>query len=267
MKNKTIVICTTIFILSLIVGIFAPLIAPHNPYLVDVEQKFLEASQTYLLGTDHLGRCIFSRILYGLRSTLILSLCVSLVSMALGLVIGITIALSNRWIEMGAVKFFDILNSFPRIITVLIIINILGPSSFSLGLAIASTKWILYAKIARNLTKVLKEKEFVLASYLLGTNRLKIIIFELIPNIFPKIISVFTIDFGNIVLSIAGYSFLGFGAKPPHAELGMMLNEGRSYIYSNFNIMLWPGVVIFLLVFNINILGDKLNYKLEDIKD
>ncbi|MGL5052282.1 MAG: ABC transporter permease [Cetobacterium sp.] len=267
MKNKTILLCSLILIFFFTIGLFANIIAPHDPYLIDIEKKFLKASLIYPFGTDHLGRCFFSRIVYGLRSTILTSFIVSIISMFLGLIIGIGTGFSNKWIDMIITKFIDIFNSFPRIIFILIVISTFKASSFSLGLAIILTKWILYAKISRNLTKVIKEKEFILSSNLLGTNKFKIILFQILPNILPQIISIFTIDFGNVILSLAGYSFLGFGAKPPNAELGMMLNEGRTYIYNNPNLIFWPGLIISCFVLNLNILGDKLNEKIESLKE
>lgn len=265
-KMRKLNISIMIIILFLLISIFSKQLAPNDPTLVNLNLQFLPFSSKYILGTDHLGRCIFSRILIGMRVTFLSSLLVIIVSIFSGVVIGIFSGLSNKNIDIFILRIIDIVDALPSIIIILIIISILGNGMLSLVIGLYTSYLTIYVRLARNLTKKIKEQEFILVAQIMGFSKMKIIFLEVLPNIFHNFIIVGTNDFAKVILSISGYSFLGFGVKSPSSELGMMISEAKDYIYTKPDLIFYPGIVIFLMVLNINILGEKLKKKYENDK-
>lgn len=181
----------------------------------------------------------------------------------LGMAFGIIIGVSNRYVEEILLRFTDIFDSFPSIVIVLIVTSIFGGSAYSLGFALFLTSWTNYTRVSRNLTKELLTKEFIMISKLLDKKRYRIILEDLLPNVFPKVLIMASNSFAGVVLSLAGYSFLGFGVRAPYSELGMMVSEGKDYIYTRPEMIAVPGIIIFFMVICINIFGENIKKKYE----
>lgn len=230
-----------------------------------MEEKLLDINN--ILGTDHLGREIFPRLVEGTQVTFFTSLLIVVISAIFGMVLGVLAGSSRGWLDEFITRVTDLVDSFPSIIVVLIMVSILGSGVIPLGISLFLVGWTNYSRVARVLTKELMSKEFVLSSKLLGKAEFEIVFKDILPNIFPQILIVAFNNFAGVILSLASYSFLGFGVKPPGAELGMMINEGRDYIYSRPEMMIAPGVTIFTLVLVINILGRGLKNRYEKSKD
>lgn len=248
------------------ISIFARILLPHNPFTVNLEEKLLSPSLTYFFGTDYLGRDIFSRVILGTQITFLTSLIVALLSTWFGMILGIFSSVYSGCLEKVVIRVIDLLDSFPSIIIVLMVTSFWGSNIISLGFALFLVGWTSYARVARTLTRECTTKEFVLYSKVLGKSNIEIIFRDIIPNIFSNILIISMNNFAGVILSLAGYSFLGFGMKPPGAELGMMINEGREYMNSRPEMMIVPGVMIFIMVIAINALGGKIKERYEQIR-
>ena len=244
-------------------GAFAPLAAPHDPFDMDLTRKLQDPSREFLMGTDHMGRCIFSRILYAARATLGYSVVCTATAAALGITLGMIAGYVGGALDAVIMRICDVLYGFPSLALTLVIISFLGPGMFNVVIAQLLLQWLWYARVTRNLTQSERKRNYVAAATLCGSSPFKIIFTHLLPNILPQMLAIITVDFGHTILSISGYSFLGLGVQPPNPEWGAMINEGRRYINSAPLMMFWPGMMILLTVVCMNILGDHIRDALD----
>ena len=242
--------------------LLAPVLAPWDPNKADPTVKFAEMSASHWLGTDYLGRDIFSRVLWGGRRTMGYAALVTAVSAVFGTGLGMLSGFLGDAFDSVIMKGSDILRSFPGIVLVLIVVSVQGVGIGSVCLAMLLTRWIWYARMARNLTRAEMGRTSVLASRLAGSGWVKILRRHIFTAILPEMLPVLSLDFGGALLAISGYSFLGLGILPPEAEWGMMINDGRNYM-EHPGMMLWPGACVVLIVITVNLLGDRLRDKLE----
>ncbi|MBS6196702.1 MAG: ABC transporter permease subunit [Clostridiales bacterium] len=259
-QKKSAWICIGFLALLAVAGVFAPFAAPHDPTEADLMQKFLSPSLEFPMGTDHMGRCIFSRIIYGIRPTLGFAVLASSISAVCGIFIGIFSGYIGGITDKFIMRVCDILYAFPSLVLSLVIVSILGTGIRNIVLAMVLVQWVWYARVARNLTRSEKEKTYILASRLSASSIWKIVRSNIFPNIMPQMIAIVTIDFGQMILAISGFSFLGLGVKAPNPEWGMMISDGRVFMHSNPMLMFWPGVMILIS----NILGDMLRDFLDE---
>ncbi len=225
---------------------------------MDVARKFLPPSGEFPLGTDHLGRDVFARIVYGARlsigTTLVASVAISLLGVLVGLAAGWFGGLTDTLIS----RVVDILLAFPTFLLALAVTAILGPGLRNVLIAIILAWWASYARIVRSAVLAERDKPYIEAARAVGSPSGRILTRHLLPNIVAPIVVLTTLDLGAVLLSLSGFSFLGLGVKPPAAEWGSMLSEGRTYLSRAPNMMLFPGAAIFLMVLGFNLLGDGL---------
>lgn len=254
-QNKT-RIGLGIVILFVCLALLAPILAPHDPTLVDVSLKLKNPSWSYPLGTDQLGRCVLSRLLWGSRLSLMYSLTVLAFTLIIGIPIGILSGyLGKRW-DTALMRVTDIFLALPSFIVILAIAGTLGASGKNLVLAMSLSYWAHYARVSRALTLKIKGESYFQALKAGGLSNTRIIIKHILRNIMPSIIALATVELGSIILAIAGYSFIGMGVQPPNPEWGIMLNDSRPFIQTFPQLMLYPGITIMLIVFGVNILGE-----------
>lgn len=253
-----------ILLLLSLLCILAPALAPHDPNLADPLSKFAGISGEHPMGTDYLGRDILSRVLWGGRYTIGYALAVTAVSACAGTCIGMVCGMAGGIADSLVMKGSDVLRAFPGIVLVLIMVSILGVGIENVCLAMLMVRWIWYARVARNLAREELARTSIMASRLAGSGWFKILRRNIFPAILPQMLSVLSIDFGNALLSISGYSFLGLGILPPDPEWGMMISDGRSYM-EHPGMMFWPGICVLTVVICANLLGDKLRDSLEEI--
>lgn len=254
-QNKT-RIGLGILILFVCLALLAPILAPHDPTLVDVSLKLKNPSWAYPLGTDQLGRCVLSRLLWGSRLSLMYSLTVLAFTLIIGIPIGILSGyLGKRW-DTALMRITDIFLALPNFIVILAIAGTLGPSGKNLVLAMSLSYWAQYARVSRALTLKIKGESYFQALKAGGLSNARIIFKHILRNIMPSIIALATVELGSIILAIAGYSFIGMGVQPPNPEWGIMLNDSRAFIQTFPQLMLYPGITIMLIVFGVNILGE-----------
>jgi nickel ABC transporter permease subunit NikC len=258
LKDRLAVIGLLIVTLIVAAGLLAPLLAPHDPLAVAIENRLAAPSRAYPLGTDFLGRCILSRLLYGTRVTLSTAtlslLSIVLISIPVGLISGYR----GGWLDNLLMRIVDVFLAFPYMILSLVIAGMLGPGLTNVMLSVAAVWWVTYARVVRGIVLSLKEKEFVMAARASGTPEFLIIIRHILPNALSVIVVLGTLDMGKLILIISGLSFLGLGAQPPTPEWGQMLNEGRPYLQLEPQIMIFPGLAIMMTVMGFNLLGDAL---------
>ncbi len=256
MRQRKTQIGLAIAILFVLVAIFAPLIAPNNPTLVDVTVKLQNPSFKYPFGTDQLGRCVFSRIVCGSRNSLFYSFTVLAITLIVGLPVGMIAGyVGGKW-DTAIMRVIDIFLAMPSFIIVLAIAGSFGTSGRNLILAMSMSYWANYARVSRALTLKIKGESYFQALKAGGLSNVRIIFKHVLRNIMPSIIALATVEIGSIILSIAGYSFIGLGVKPPTPEWGIMLSESKPFIQTFPQLMMYPGLTIMLIVFGVNMLGE-----------
>lgn len=256
MRQRKTQIGLAIAILFILVAIFAPLIAPNNPTLVDVTVKLQNPSFKYPFGTDQLGRCVFSRIVCGSRYSLFYSFTVLVITLIVGLPVGMIAGyVGGKW-DTVIMRVIDIFLAMPSFIIVLAIAGSFGTSGRNLILAMSMSYWANYARVSRALTLKIKGESYFQALKAGGLSNVRIIFKHVLRNIMPSIIALATVEIGSIILSIAGYSFIGLGVQVPNPEWGIMLSESKPFIQTFPQLMMYPGLTIMLIVFGVNMLGE-----------
>ena len=256
MRQRKTQIGLAIAILFILVAIFAPLIAPNNPTLVDVTVKLQNPSLKYPFGTDQLGRCVFSRIVCGSRYSLFYSFTVLAITLIVGLPVGMIAGyVGGKW-DTAIMRVIDIFLAMPSFIIVLAIAGSFGTSGRNLILAMSMSYWANYARVSRALTLKIKGESYFQALKAGGLSNVRIIFKHVLRNIMPSIIALATVEIGSIILSIAGDSFIGLGVQAPNPEWGIMLSESKPFIQTFPQLMMYPGLTIMLIVFGVNMLGE-----------
>ncbi|MFM9279853.1 nickel transporter permease [Paenibacillus jiagnxiensis] len=244
--------------LWLMLAIFAPLLAPHDPLATDFTKVLQPPDRQYPLGTDQLGRCVLSRVLYGARTSLLMTFVLVVVVAAIGVTIGVLAGYAGKWVDSVFMRLADTLMAFPGIIFAIAVAGMLGPGLIHTVVALSVVWWAKYARMVRSLVIQHKQKEYITAAALGGARPVRILARYILPNVLPPLIVMAMMDIGGMLLSISGLSFLGLGAQPPEPEWGALLNEGRRYMQTAPWLLIYPGLAIFCTVMIFNLLGDSL---------
>ena len=263
MTHKLMMISIMIISFLTVLALFAPFLAPNDPNLIDIVQKLQGPSSQFPLGTDHLGRCILSRLIYGTRTSLGTAFLVMGLMMIISIPLGIYAGFIGGKVDYLFMRMCDILMAFPSFLLSLALIGILGPSLGNLILAMVLVQWVFYARVIRGMVLSVKEQNFVLAAKICGTPRGIIIIKHILPAIISQVVVLIFMDIGGVILAISGLSFLGLGIQPPEAEWGMMINDSKPFFRETPSLMLYPGLMIFIVVFAFNLFGEALRDALD----
>ena len=242
----------------LLAGLLAPWLPLDDPTEIDLPERLHSPSPEHLLGTDHLGRDTFSRIIHGARTTLLAAAATLVLSMTIALTVGIVSGYHGGWPDTALMGVVDVLLAFPSLILALAVAGALGPGLFNVLLAAGAVWWVGHARIIRGVTLGARQMEYVAAARAVGASNLRIILRHIAPNILGPIVVIASLDIGWIILGIAGLSFLGLGAQPPTPEWGAMLNDARPHLQTAPRLLLLPGASIFVAVLGFNLLGDGL---------
>jgi peptide/nickel transport system permease protein len=243
-------------------GVGAPAVAPRDPVEQDIINRltppaFLDGGSTQnLLGTDHLGRDVLSRLIYGARVGVLVGVTTVLFSGTLGLAIGLIAGYLGGMADMLLMRLLDIQLSMPFMLLSLAIIGVLGPSLINIVIVLAITGWVVYARVIRAEVLSLRAREFVIASRALGGSTVRTILRHLLPNVVPFLIVIATLEVGRVMLLESALSFLGLGVRPPTPSWGAMLAEGRIYLGTAWWLATFPGLAISVTVLSLNIVGD-----------
>lgn len=258
-KYKSFCFFAALALLIILAAVFAPVVtggvSPTDAVLKDALQA---PSAKHIFGTDKLGRDIFTRVIYGARTSLTASFSVVLIIFALGTVLGVLAGYFGGWTDTIIMRIADMMVSFPGMVFAMAIAGILGASVRNAVIAVSLVSWTKYARLARSLVLKIRNRDYVAAAVVTGSKTPYILAKYMIPNVIPTLIITAATDIGGMMLELAGLSFLGFGAKAPTPEWGLMLNEGRQFIQNAPWMMIYPGAAIFVVVVVFNLLGDAL---------
>jgi peptide/nickel transport system permease protein len=247
----------------------APLISPFDPLAQDISQRLKEPGwqdaqgQVHPLGTDHLGRDILARIIYGARVALLVGLSAVLISGVLGMVIGLVSGYFGGRIDDVFMRLADVQLAFPFILLAIAVIGVLGPSLRNIIIVIGVSSWVVYARVVRGEVLSVREREFVQAAVALGSRDGRVLFRHVLPNAFTPWLVVATLDMARVIVIESALSFLALGVQPPTPTWGGMLADGRVYLSTSWWLATFPGLAILVTVLGINLFGDGLRDTLD----
>lgn len=248
--------CLATLIIIFLMGIFAPWIVPHDPTLTNIRIKYHAMSWAYPLGTDNLGRCVFSRLIYGIRTTIFYAFFAMLLTIFLGAVLGLIAGYFRGKVDSIIMRFCDMMLSFPEVVMILALVGILGPGINHIILAIVVVKWAWYARMVRGAVIQYTHQNYVRYAQIIGIKPWRILHRHILPMTATDMIILASTNIGAVILTISALSFLGLGVQPPTPEWGSMLNTAKTVMLSHPEQMLPAGLMITLVVVAFNGLGD-----------
>ena len=258
LRHKSAVIGASIILFFVIVAIFAPLIATHDPRDADIMARLKGWSKEHYFGTDKVGRDIFSRIVYGSQISIKIGLFAMTFSVSIGTLLGTIAGYYGGRLDNGIMRVMDIMLAMPSILLAMVIVTILGQNLTNAIIAVSIVYIPQYARILRASVLKIREQEYVMSAKVIGASDLRIIMTAVLPNCLAPLIVQATLGMGGAILDAAGLSFLGLGAEVGEPEWGAMLNENRALIRRAPWTVMTPGIAIFLIVLGFNLLGDAL---------
>ncbi len=257
-KNPSFTVFALLALAIVLVAILAPFIATHDPYEAVLADAVQAPSAEHWFGTDKMGRDLFSRVIYGARTSLSAALILVAIIVVVGTLLGIIAGYFGGIVDAVIMRISDMMISFPGMVLAIAVAGILGANIRNAIIAISIVSWTKYARLSRSLVLKIRNRDYIAAAQLTGSKTGYILTKHMPPNVLPTILITGATDIGSMMLEIAGLSFLGFGAQSPTAEWGLMLNEGRAYMTAAPWLMIFPGLAIFITVVIFNLLGDSL---------
>jgi dipeptide transport system permease protein len=268
-RNKGAVIGLFIFLVILVVAVFAPFVAPHNPSVQNRELLLLPplfqegGTWGHILGTDAVGRDILSRLIYGARFSLFIGLVVVTLSVVSGVLIGLVAGYFRGKVDTFIMRIMDIILAFPSLLLALVLVAVLGPGLLNAMIAISLVNQPHFVRLTRAAVMAEKSKDYVVGSKVAGAGTLRLMFLTILPNCLAPLIVQATLAFSAVILDAAALGFLGMGAQPPTPEWGTMLAEAREFIQRAWWVVTFPGLAILITVLAINLMGDGLRDALD----
>jgi peptide/nickel transport system permease protein len=262
-SRRIVIFGTVVILLVILTAFFAPLLAPYDPYDQDLSSSLAQPSNQHLLGTDALGRDTLSRLIFGSRNSLMVGVVALAIAAAIGITLGLIAGYTGGWAYTIIMRLVDSLMCFPMIVLALVIATLLGGGMKNVMIALGISMLPGYARLMCAQVLSVRENDYVLAARASGAENIRIMLKHVLPNCFPPLIVLMTMQIGGAILAEAGLSFLGVGIEPPAAAWGLMVNDGRVYLLSNPLLSFAPGLAIMLVVFGFNMLGDGLRDALD----
>lgn len=259
LRNKLSIVGLSIIVALIIIAILAPILAPYPGQALgepNLKERLQPPSRLHPFGTDHLGRDILSRVIYGARTSLIVGFSVVLLALLIGLPLGLIAGYFGGKADLIIMRITDIFLAFPPLLLALLIATTLGRGMLNAILALAISWWPWYTRLARGMAISVKERPYVEASKAMGISDWKIMIRHVLPNSLSPLIVQATMDMGSAILEAAALSFLGLGVQPPTPDWGLMVSEGKDYFLNYWWYPVFPGLAIFITVMAFNLLGD-----------
>jgi peptide/nickel transport system permease protein len=261
--RKLAVIGLVIIVLVVLTAIFAPLLAPYDPYKMDLPHKLEHPSRQHLLGTDTLGRDTLSRVIYGSRTSLMVGLFAISIAALIGQPLGLIAAFFGGTTHAIIMRLIDALMSVPMLLSALIIGSLLGGGLRNIIIALGIGMIAVHARIMCGQALTIMQNDYIAAAKSIGASNMRIMFFHLLPNSFPPLLVQVTMEMGMCILAEAGLSFLGLGIAPPGAAWGGMINDGYAYLMTHPVLSFAPGFAVMLVVFAFNMAGDGLRDALD----
>lgn len=264
-KNKQILFGLTVIIIMYSAAVFAPAISTHDPNEIHLEpaKRLLPPSKEHLLGTDDLGRDLFSRMVYGARISLSVGFIAVLIMLVIGVVLGVIAGYYGGWVDLTIMRLIEVMLCFPSFYLILMILAFLGPSIVYVMFVIGATSWMGLARLVRAEFLSLREREFVIAAEALGASDARIAFGHILPNALAPVFVSATLSIGGAILLESGLSFLGLGVQIPTPSWGNIISAGRFYIDSAWWLTLFPGLAILATVLSFYLVGDGLRTLLD----
>ncbi|HEX3176344.1 MAG TPA: ABC transporter permease [Methylomirabilota bacterium] len=268
-RRRTALLGAVVVAVVLVTAIAAPLVSPFDPLVQDIGERLKApgwrdaAGHAHPLGTDHLGRDILARIVYGARPALLVGFAAVAISGVLGMLAGLLAGYFGGRVDDVLMRLADIQLAFPFILLAIAVIGVLGPSLTTIICVIGVSSWVVYARIVRGAALSLREREFVQAAQALGAGDARILVRHVLPNVFTPWLVVATLDMARVIVIESALSFLGLGVQPPAPTWGGMLADGRVYISTAWWLATFPGLAILVTVLGINLFGDGLRDTLD----
>ncbi|WP_242220430.1 ABC transporter permease subunit [Shinella zoogloeoides] len=268
-RNKGAVIGLAVFLVILVLAVFAPFVAPHDPSIQNREVLLLPpafsagGNWSYLLGTDAVGRDILSRLIYGARFSLFIGLVVVTLSVVSGVLIGLVAGYFRGKVDTFIMRIMDIILAFPSLLLALVLVAVLGPGLLNAMIAISLVNQPHFVRLTRAAVMTEKSKDYVIGSQVAGAGTLRLMFLTILPNCLAPLIVQATLAFSAAILDAAALGFLGMGAQPPTPEWGTMLAEAREFIQRAWWVVTFPGLAILVTVLAINLMGDGLRDALD----
>jgi peptide/nickel transport system permease protein len=262
-SRKVVLIGAVLILIFIFISLFAPFVSPYSPYSQNLKQALQQPSSQNILGTDAFGRDTFTRLLYGARVSLMVGVVAVSIACVVGIFLGLLAGYYTGWIDNIIMRIMDTLMALPPIVLMLAIAAALGGGLFNIMIAVGVGMIPSYCRLMYGQVKSLSENDYVLAASSMGANGSRIMLRHLLPNAFPSLIVLITLNMGTAILMEATLSFIGIGITPPTAAWGSMVNDGYRYLLSNPILSFAPGVAILLVVLAFNLVGDGLRDALD----
>ena len=268
-RRRTALFGAVVVAVVVITALAAPWVSPFDPLEQSIGERLKapgwrdQAGRGHPLGTDHLGRDILARIIYGARPALLVGAAAVMISGVLGMITGLLAGYFGGRVDDVLMRLADIQLAFPFILLAIAVIGVLGPSLTTIIAVIGVSSWVVYARIVRGAALSLREREFVQAAQALGAGDVRILVRHILPNVFTPWLVVATLDMARVIVIESALSFLGLGVQPPAATWGGMLADGRVYISTAWWLATFPGLAILVTVLGINLFGDGLRDTLD----
>jgi peptide/nickel transport system permease protein len=261
--RKVVLFGLIVLVFYILVAIFAELIAPYDPYAIDLDTVLATPYAAHLLGTDSVGRDVLSRLIFGVRPTLMVGTCTIIMALGIGTILGVMAGYFGGWVQMIIMRVIDALMGFPMILLALVIAAALGGGLKNIIIALGIAMIAGPARVMCGQTMSIKENDYIMAGRSLGFSNQRLMLRHIVPNAFPPMIILGVMNIGMVILMEAGLTFLGIGIQAPQAAWGSMVSEGYKYLLTNPMLSVAPGVAIMLIVFSLNMVGDGLRDALD----
>jgi peptide/nickel transport system permease protein len=252
-----------IVLLFVLIAVFGPLIAPYSPVKIDVAHKLQSPSAQHWLGTDNFGRDTLSRLIYGSRNSLMVGVVAVVIAAFVGITAGMLAGFYGGWINIVIMRIVDALMSFPMILLALLIAGLLGSGLRNVMIALGVAMIPVYARLMCGQVLSIRENDYVMAGKSMGSSGVRQLFIHILPNSFPPLIVLVTMQIGSAILAEAGLSYLGIGITPPEPSWGAMVNDGFKFVITNPLLSFVPGLAIMLVVFAFSMVGDGLRDALD----
>jgi len=261
--RRVVIFGFVIIVVLIIAAIFAPLLAPYDPYQQDLKSALQHPNAAHWLGTDEIGRDVLSRLIYGTRTSLMVGVVAVGVAALIGVTLGLISGYFGGWLDTIVMRVIDALMAIPGLVLALVFAAMLGGGLLNIMIAIGIAMVPTYCRLMRGQVLSVKQSDFILAAHSLGSNDIRIMLRHILPNCLPPLIVLITLQLGMAILTEAGLSYIGIGIAPPGAAWGSMVNEGYKFLQINPVLSFAPGMSIMLVVLAFNLVGDGLRDALD----
>lgn len=255
-KKIFLVFIIFLFIILMFITFFGHFILPYDPYVADSKEILSLPSSEHIMGFDHLGRDLFSRVITGIQSSMIMSIIVIIINFFIGTTLGIIAGYYGNITKTIIMRITDMFLAFPGMILSIAVVGVLGQGTFNTIVALLISGWSVFARMALSLTIEQKDKDYMITSIFHGCSKIQIIFKYIFLNILPQMIVFSVLNLSTTIIRFSSLAFLGLGFKPPRAELGLMLFESKKYMQLAPHYMIFSGIALFIIVFTFNFLSD-----------